>query len=30
MEEIMGNMVVDEFERKCDKVGYFTCDEDNI
>ncbi|CAD8136644.1 unnamed protein product [Paramecium pentaurelia] len=30
LEEIMANMIVDEFERKCNKVGYFTCDEDNI
>lgn len=26
----MGNLVVDEYERKCDKPGYFTCSEDYI
>ncbi|CAK55869.1 unnamed protein product (macronuclear) [Paramecium tetraurelia] len=30
LEETMGNLVIDEYERKCDKVGYFTCNEDNI
>ncbi|CAD8048507.1 unnamed protein product [Paramecium sonneborni] len=30
LEDYMGNLVVDEYERKCDKPGYFTCSEDYI